>query len=475
MTRRMVAFPPALLFLLVTSPAFSSAPDTLWTCMAGGGVAFGVTELSGGGFLATGYGWQDPGPRDEIRLLRTDPNGAIMWDRIYDRTTPYGHGSGRRVFETDDGGFLLAAMEPRPSSRALRLIKTDSAGDTLWTRLWDDGGSDEYYLQDALKLPDGKVVMVGGMYYAFLSRFDTSGNREWERWFSLGSTMEVAALDRTPDGGYVLAGSFRDEPELEDHGFLLRTDSSGVEVWTREYRLEGYQFIDAVRALPDGGFVFSGTSNDSLWVVRTNAAGDSLWSRLFGQDYVGHDLRILNDGFLLAATCSGSRYYYDLDLIKLDPDGNTLWNRQVGTIYDDEGLNLALTADGGCIVAGYAYYSGCWFGGCGEYHPWLVRFAPEAISAAPEDRPVRQLSEVRVCPNPSRGPTEIRYHLENAGPVELALFDVSGRLLRILDAGPRPAGTHSLPLDVADLASGLYWIRLEIAGEKITTRLVLSR
>jgi hypothetical protein len=74
-------------------------------------------------------------------------------------------------------------------------------------------------------------------------------------------------------------------------------------------------------------------------------------------------------------------------------------------------------------------------------------------------------------PNPGRDLVEISYVLANPGQVELALYDASGRLVRVIDAGDRPAGERTVRVDVRDLAGGVYHYRLMANGATLTRSL----
>jgi hypothetical protein len=78
-------------------------------------------------------------------------------------------------------------------------------------------------------------------------------------------------------------------------------------------------------------------------------------------------------------------------------------------------------------------------------------------------------------PNPVREATAIRFTLPRPAEVTLAVFDAAGRQVAHLVEGPRPAGRHAVRWEPAGLASGIYWCRLEAAGQRATRRLVVLR
>lgn len=82
---------------------------------------------------------------------------------------------------------------------------------------------------------------------------------------------------------------------------------------------------------------------------------------------------------------------------------------------------------------------------------------------------------LRVAPNPLRTDSRVTFRLAAPAHVRLDLYDVSGRrLARLMDRTQGP-GEHSVPLAPADLASGIYFLKLEAGGVGAVTRVTLLR
>ena len=75
-------------------------------------------------------------------------------------------------------------------------------------------------------------------------------------------------------------------------------------------------------------------------------------------------------------------------------------------------------------------------------------------------------------PNPFNPTTIIQYSIPNAAEVELTLFDLLGRELKVLVVGKQEAGYYQVQLNSAGLTPGLYFYRLR-AGEYSETRKLL--
>jgi flagellar hook assembly protein FlgD len=83
-------------------------------------------------------------------------------------------------------------------------------------------------------------------------------------------------------------------------------------------------------------------------------------------------------------------------------------------------------------------------------------------------------------PNPARSATRITYALPDEGPARLAVYDVAGRLVRLLGQGRREAGYHTVEWDGRTglgepAAGGIYFYRLETRRGMLCRKLLVTR
>ncbi len=83
-------------------------------------------------------------------------------------------------------------------------------------------------------------------------------------------------------------------------------------------------------------------------------------------------------------------------------------------------------------------------------------------------------------PNPAFGATEVAFALPSDARAALRLYDVAGRLVRVLVSGPMTAGLHRVRWDGTDSAgqaapAGIYFAKLEVARTVRSGRLLLLR
>lgn len=162
---------------------------------------------------------------------------------------------------------------------------------------------------------------------------------------------------------------------------LLRASSHAQELpapsvqWQHDFAGASSNFhsspaqMSAHTSTSDGGFVFAGTSKvaanfggDDLWAVKLNAFGSIVWETVFGgsgEDEADFISQTVGGGFLVAGYSSsppsgnkGSTNWgnYDAWLLRLDADGNRMWEISIGTEFFDYTRSFKAMPDGSCII-----------------------------------------------------------------------------------------------------------------------------
>jgi hypothetical protein len=85
-----------------------------------------------------------------------------------------------------------------------------------------------------------------------------------------------------------------------------------------------------------------------------------------------------------------------------------------------------------------------------------------------------------IYPNPFNPRTTIEFELAETGAIELAIYDVGGRLVRVLDSGSRSAGRYQATWGGQDndgraVPTGTYFCRLSTAEGSQTRKMTLAR
>jgi hypothetical protein len=121
-----------------------------------------------------------------------------------------------------------------------------------------------------------------------------------------------------------------------------------------------------------------------------------------------------------------------------------------------------------------------------EDFPTLFRAGVTGLVYGPDIRSIVGVSETPApgmttlatpSPNPASSLSAVAYSLVEPSDVRLAVFDVQGRMVRVLAKGRRPVGYHTSTWDVLDergrkVAAGVYFLRLEVNGQEVTSKKV---
>ncbi len=153
----------------------------------------------------------------------------------------------------------------------------------------------------------------------------------------------------------------------------------GIE-WQRTIGGAGPDEAKKVFVTQDGGYLIVGKSGSNIfadkteaniggndfWLVRLNSTGETLWDKTIGStsnEYVTCAIATPDGGFLLGCyTLSGigghktdsSRGGYDWWIVKVDADGNVLWDKTIGGNLTDQLWAMDITPDGGFILGGFS-------------------------------------------------------------------------------------------------------------------------
>ena len=127
------------------------------------------------------------------------------------------------MIETEDGGFAISGYASISGNFEMRLIRTNANGTLLYDPI-EFGGSDSGISWGVAEAKDGGIVTAGGLNNsgALLNKFDETGDQEWESILGASTAFAVAL---TPDNGFVVAGTRLNGSEANI--FIIKTDENG--------------------------------------------------------------------------------------------------------------------------------------------------------------------------------------------------------------------------------------------------------
>ena len=407
-------------------------------------------------------------------------------------------------------------------------MKVNEEGETVWRRVF---GTEEHSFWDAPRFErtfDGgfvcsvSICFSGGdisQYYGFwdvwVVKLDNLGNIEWETTIGTEGEEMGGRVIPLPDGTYCAVGYARNQGENGSvpscnmshnyvDGLVVRLSAEGDITDSRCY---GGSLHDSfTTAIPlDDGWLFGGSTQSEdgdlggagfhyglspngyltsdIWLMRTDAEGNILWSRCYGgtqYEFVGRIFQNEDGGFTVFGRTDSHDgdaqsaldlyypYYNDYRKIwvfRIDADGNLLWERVMGSATSsDEYLNDVIKLnDREYVIAGLVYCgypqsgdvncsNGVFFNGqdSGENY-WVLHITDVFDYDNVEEK---QMSNVRVYPNPATTWIAIDYTLPmDYGKATVEIVNTLG--VKVLQKQLNAHEGQSV-VDLRGLANGVY-------------------
>jgi hypothetical protein len=312
------------------------------------------------------------------------------------------------IVKTSDGFLLGGYVWKTFSSSASTqggadywIAKVDDALNQQWSMNY--GGNTNDYLTCALSISNGYFLLGGysgsgksgsktstnyGADDFWLVKVAPSSAKVWDVSFGGSGYDQMSAMVAAPDGGYLLGGSSDSGPSgnkgTTNFGsydyWIIKIDDAGNKQWETNYGGTGYDQLGAIVKTSDG-YLLAGNSDsrntgnktsarigsDDYWIIKIDFNGNKVWEKVYGG--TGYDdLRTATltsgGGFLLvgesASGISGNKTSasfggYDYWIVQTDASGNKQWEQSFGGTADDKPSSVSATLDNGFLIGGTSY------------------------------------------------------------------------------------------------------------------------
>lgn len=212
----------------------------------------------------------------------------------------------------------------------------------------------------------------------------TGPDVEWVSYFGGGGNDRFRALVREDDGGFLAVGSYNPSDTTNGELYLVRADAEGGLLWERTHSSGAVEKAKGVDRMPDGGYVVAGymipdglVNSDAL-VLRFDADGQLLWTVTYGgpaESNFAFRARSVHDGIIVSGITRTTPFEQrDAFLLKLTPDGETVWSQTYGGPMCERATALEVTSDGGYLIGGLTCSMGA-----GGTDAWLVRTTAQGL------------------------------------------------------------------------------------------------
>jgi gliding motility-associated-like protein len=399
-------------------------PRIQWQKCIGGTVSDEIHDVSAtndGGYILVGSVISNNGDVSgnhsifgayDAWVVKVDAGGNIQWQKCFGGSLDE---IGACVKQTTDGGYIFAANtisndQQIPFNHGISdlwVVKLDASGNIQWSKTF--GGSSQdvsvagpnginnrskiadieqtsngYLIATSTRSNDGDVTgLHGTVLDIWLLKLDIAGTLQWQKCLGGTGAEKLAGMEATDDGNYMLVATTNSKDgdvsgntnitaytvcwivKLDPNGSILSEKCIGVVDVNRD--------MADIQKTEDGGFILGGFATNQVdpndqknaWIVKIDINGDIVWEKIIDDGYEKeiHCINQTADGGYIAtgkhylfpfnpADADGCIYKGDFDtwVIKLTDAGTMEWQRYFGGSKWDFANRTFPTADGGYLL-----------------------------------------------------------------------------------------------------------------------------
>ena len=221
----------------------------------------------------------------------------------------------------------------------------------------------------------------------------------WERILGGEKNDQASMALPIPGGGFIMVGRTFSKGMGGSDGWVVRMDRLGKVLWERTFGGKGLDALMTVSPTPGEGFMVAGITTSKSkgradgWVLRLDSQGNKLWEKTFGgarNDSIISSTPMPGGGTLMVGfTRSSGKGHRDAWFLWVSDDGEQSWERTEGGRKREELSSIAPVPGGGFIAVGITRTFGAgnadgWvhrLDGDGKTTLWELTFGDKAYNA----------------------------------------------------------------------------------------------
>ncbi len=419
-----------------------------------------------------------------VCLIGLDSNGTKQWQKFYGEPDKslfpyYGQVSIARCYDTS--GFFVTVPVAKPGGVLLpAVIKFNWKGDSIAYHEYNEAGPNEFMvITDMSKSVDGGYLLTGFVdgvsgQKCILLKTDKHGNKLWiKKYNQLYSNIisgRYVHQDKSSQRIIIVGstGIYGANNSVVGRGLLLITDSLGNEIARPTFGSPGVPIYYSASQFSDGSIVACGTYSAFVtenkttyqkyygYICNFDWDGKLIWERTYEElgtisRFTFCKIDRLDHIMLIGATNASELTENRLMLFSLDKLGeiSKINTYKTHTDYLSEySYSLVQTRSKGWLISSYyTVPQSAPFGVVKTDSNGCALSEAQCTSLFLGIKNTR-LTSSKIYPNPTSGTLYLGEE-GSAVPVEVKVFEVTGRLVRTLHP-------NTLVMDVSDLENGIY-------------------
>ncbi len=450
----------------------------------------GVVQLEDSSYLITGSSSSFLEAPSQAFIMKIDSMGNFLWSKDYG-----GDESdwGRRIFRKNNYGLVVAGYSNSGPSLNYDFyyFKTDDSGISEWQKYVGTDGWDK--LNDAALTRDTGLLMVGETTNtfnensdAYIVRTNSSGDTLWTRQWGTDAEERINAIAQLNDSVFILAGEMYHPDSLKVKGYFQCLKDDGTIIWESFVGNNGVHGVNGL-CITGSSISYVGWAWNEVDQSYNESLGKIFTSGLFDYEYTvtqtdnfidDHIISLQSPDRLYVAyryrTVGGFETGYDVSLARYNV--GMYWDAagayaNVANQMEDVAGQLIPTSDGGAIMVGYNSYLGA-----GGGNVYVLKVGPNddfpMTDGDPVVNPIVFISEIAtiegltVYPNPSNGMVCVDWANQSIDRIEV--LDAFGREILSLEESVSA-------INISDLINGIYYLIIDNNSARAVVRIVLVK
>lgn len=339
-------------------------------------------------------------------LLKFDENDSLQWSKTFGGTDD---DRGRDLLQTNDNGFIITGFSRSSDGDVSKnngnydfwTVKLDVNGNIIWEKSFGFSGSDQAYtiketrdngflLGGSLDVSasggqgnSSKSKHAGGDFW--LIKIDENGNKLWSRFYGGLFTDSLFDIEETDNGDYILVGSSDSadtdvSSNIGSYDFwILKVDKNGTKIWDKNFggtqadeafsivKANNNQFLIVGNSRSSNVNVSENIGSSDVWLIKIDADGNLIWEKNFG----GSNFEIANkiiknnqNNYTIVGSSrsadfdvSKNKGNKDIWLLNINENGKIYWEKSIGGSELDEANSVIETKNNNLIIVGETWSS----------------------------------------------------------------------------------------------------------------------
>jgi hypothetical protein len=255
--------------------------DTLWTeriIYPGNQGSSCIQQISSGEYIIVGgteiYDWSG-----DVLLIKTTIGGDTIWTRTYGGNSL---DRGYCVQQTTDEGYIIAGVTSSfgAGDADLWLIKTDVGGYQQWNKTY--GGYDGEWAYSVEQTSDGGYIVAGctgsfgvGLFDGWIIKTDSNGDSLWTKVIGGIENDILTSVQETSDGDFIFAGETSSFGAIWNDAWIVKTNADGDILWMKVIGGQFTDFSSMIQQTTDGGYIVVGATESfgsgnfrDVWLIK---------------------------------------------------------------------------------------------------------------------------------------------------------------------------------------------------------------